>query len=63
MDELEEVIVSVCLKHHGVESPLVLLEKVDPSQQQLLQNLFAYINGLERRLQVSRNPVLLLASQ
>ena len=55
MDELEEVIVSVCLKHHGVDSPLGLLrgEKVTPSHQQLLQNLFTYINGLERRLQVS----------
>ena len=54
VDELEEVIVGVCLKHHGVESGLGLLVEggASPSHRQLLQNLFVYISGLERRLQV-----------
>ena len=54
MEELEELIVGVCLNHHGVKSGLALVVEGGASlyHRQLLQNMFVYINGLERRLQV-----------
>ena len=55
-DAIEEVIVSVCLKQHGLSSPLQLLghsreESGLESHKALLEAIFMRINGLERRLQ------------
>lgn len=54
MDALEQVILSVCLKHHGVGDILVQLGRGDECPHDtLLEDVFVYINRLERRLQVS----------
>ena len=55
---LEEVIVCVCLKQHGLESALRLLGQSTerPKMEEnktLLDAIFTRINALERRLQVS----------
>ena len=61
-DLLEDVIVSVCLKQHGLESALELLgcstsggsggEETAEEHSSLLDAVFTRINGLERRIQV-----------
>ena len=54
VDALEQVILSVCLKHHGVGDILIQLgQGEESSHDPLLEAVFVYINRLERRLQVS----------
>ena len=54
---LEDVLMSVCLKHCGMGSTLLLLGKEDPESieqsRAFLDAVFTHINGLERRLQVN----------
>ena len=60
-DLLEDVVVSVCLKQHGLESALELLgqsasgggAEETEDHCSLLDAVFTRINGLERRLQVT----------
>ena len=60
MDALEQLILSVCLKHHGVGDILIqLAEGQGSSHDSLLEAVFLYINRLERRLQVSAFSVVL----
>ena len=54
---LEDLIVSVCLKQHGAESALDILDSETSDEEmegwkELLELVFARINGLERRLQL-----------
>lgn len=54
---LEDLIVSVCLKQHGAESALDILDREVgedemESWKELLESVFSRINGLERRLQL-----------
>ena len=49
---MEDLILSASLKHNGISSPFSLIgEELTEKNKQLLEDIFARINGLERRLQ------------
>lgn len=52
VEVLENLIVSTCLKYHGIDSVAIAMEQTVVENSSLLEEIFNRINGLERRLQV-----------